>query len=94
VDATRQRSFVSIAVDTIRPYTDHDPRVVACSECGSTVELQQPDPQDPHRLLGSCHDCRTWYVIDLAPERREAVIARIPRATVSRRGARSPSPRT
>jgi hypothetical protein len=39
-----------------------------CQECESTLRLHQPDPELPDRLLGTCDDCKSWFLIDLAEE--------------------------
>jgi ssDNA-binding Zn-finger/Zn-ribbon topoisomerase 1 len=36
-----------------------------CPECGTTLDLHQPDPFQPERMLGICPDCKTWVLIDV-----------------------------
>jgi hypothetical protein len=38
---------------------------VACSRCSSDLDLHQPDAELTHRILGTCPDCHSWFVIDL-----------------------------
>jgi hypothetical protein len=33
-----------------------------CPFCDSPLELHQPDPELPHRLLAICEKCKSWYV--------------------------------
>ena len=37
-----------------------------CQECESTLRLHQPDTELPDRLLGTCDDCKSWFLIDVA----------------------------
>src|SRR5262249_41236258 len=36
-----------------------------CPGCGSPLELHQPDPERPGRLLGPCSGCGTWSLLDV-----------------------------
>lgn len=49
---------------------------LACRNCGSDLGLHQPDPEMPERILGTCDECKTWYLfvgdlecIEIAPRR-------------------------
>lgn len=35
----------------------------ACIQCPDPLELHQPDPGQPARLLGICLSCGLWYLI-------------------------------
>jgi hypothetical protein len=35
-----------------------------CTKCSAILEIHQPDEQLAGRLLGTCPDCRAWYLID------------------------------
>ena len=35
-----------------------------CPGCGGDIELHQPDIELPNRLLGTCQDCKTWYLLN------------------------------
>lgn len=35
-----------------------------CLGCDEELDLQQPDQDDPDRLLGICSRCHTWYLVD------------------------------
>ena len=37
-----------------------------CQACESTLRLHQPDTESPDRLLGTCDDCKSWFLIDVA----------------------------
>jgi hypothetical protein len=39
-------------------------RGIACPACDSSLDLHQPDPFQPDRLLGTCPSCRAWCVLD------------------------------
>ena len=65
---------------TIRPDFDRgeiaaDPEV-ACPGCRESLDLHQPDPSRPERLLGTCPSCGSWFIIDAATDRvsREPIV--------------------
>ena len=35
-----------------------------CARCQSDLVVHLPDPQTPDRLLGTCPDCKSWFLID------------------------------
>jgi hypothetical protein len=37
---------------------------VLCAQCQTVLDLHQPDPEQPDRLLGTCPDCGTWHLMD------------------------------
>jgi hypothetical protein len=51
---------------------------VRCLNCDSPLELHQPDPELPERLLASCGQCDGWHVISLTADQTEAVIVLLP----------------
>jgi hypothetical protein len=36
-----------------------------CQKCGCELQLHQPDPDLPTRLLGTCEECKSWFLLDL-----------------------------
>jgi hypothetical protein len=36
-----------------------------CQNCGCELQLHQPDPDLPKRLLGTCEECKSWFLLDL-----------------------------
>ena len=50
----------------------------SCILCDGSLDLHQPDPGLPDRLLGTCAKCQRWYILELAPGDDEAVIVQIP----------------
>lgn len=62
---------VSLALDLVRfERIDHAP----CPHCDEPLVLHQPDADQPDRLLGTCPDCRAWFLIDSEAE----VMVRLP----------------
>jgi hypothetical protein len=56
---------VFLSLDLIRLTTDSDdPLAVQCASCHGALVLHQPDEELPSRLLGTCQECRTWFLID------------------------------
>jgi hypothetical protein len=52
--------------------------LASCLRCEGGLTLHQPEPQEPHRFLGTCPDCRAWHYIDCSPDGKEATIVLIP----------------
>jgi hypothetical protein len=48
----------------------------ACPVCEGVLAIHQPDEQSPERLLGTCMECRSWFLIDEAG----ALMLRLPEA--------------
>jgi hypothetical protein len=37
---------------------------ITCPNCHSVLNIHLPDPMLPDRLLGTCGECKSWYVMD------------------------------
>jgi len=62
-------SSILLSLDRIRLTSDPDhPLVVQCATCHESLVLHQPDEDLPDRLLGTCPECRTWFLIDCDAE--------------------------
>ena len=60
---------ILLSLDLIRLTSDpDDPLVFQCTSCHDSLVLHQPDEDLPDRLLGTCQECRTWFLIDRATE--------------------------
>ena len=46
---------------------DQDEAWVCCLNCLDPLDLYQPESQDPERLVGTCHGCGRWYLLDWDP---------------------------
>jgi hypothetical protein len=42
---------------------DSDWRVIHCLRCHSILVLHQPDPDLADRLLPTCDECRSWFLL-------------------------------
>lgn len=51
---------------------------VYCLACRHPLDIHQPDPARPDRMLGTCDDCGRWHVIDCQPDDGSAVLAMLP----------------
>jgi hypothetical protein len=49
-----------------------------CPDCGSLLDLHQPEALFPDRMLGTCHQCHRWFVADFLAGRDEGVIVFLP----------------
>ena len=60
--------------NSLRSFDDHDGLwwepttpdsvLLACPTCSGDLTLRQPDPDLPESILGTCYDCKTWYLIE------------------------------
>jgi hypothetical protein len=48
--------------EPIEPLVDTD-FPFHCPECQEELNITQPDPGDPVRLLGVCGSCGDWYML-------------------------------
>ncbi len=58
---------IVLSLDLIRLTTDPDDPlvpVVPRASCPGSLVLHQPDEDMPDRLLGTCKECRTWFLVD------------------------------
>ena len=54
-----------VSLDLVQTTADTESLAeVECARCGATLWIHQPDEQLTDRLLGTCPDCRAWYLID------------------------------
>ncbi len=49
-----------------------------CINCDVDLDLHQPDPGSPDRLIGVCDACGRWFVIDSIPGTVEATMVLLP----------------
>jgi hypothetical protein len=74
------------------PIDPRHPGRIDCRRCGQGLDLNQPDPEDPDRWLGTCPACGCWQVVEVLDEERTALVVVLPVVEVVRksiRGARS-----
>lgn len=71
------KAVVSLAMVRVRTRCDNIYPFV-CMSCVCSLELHQPDPRFPDRLLGVCPDCQRWHILDLIPDEDEAVMVSLP----------------
>jgi hypothetical protein len=38
----------------------------SCPHCGELLSLHLPDPQLSDRMLATCEECKSWYLLDRA----------------------------
>ena len=66
---------ISLALDRIHPSrVSDDAAGMACPRCHACLSIHQPDQELPDRLLGTCDECRTWFLINAA----SGVIVQLP----------------
>jgi len=60
---------------------------VACPLCGLELDLHQPDPGAPTRLVGICETCPAWFFLVDCAGRRETVAIQLPMEGLPAAGA-------
>jgi hypothetical protein len=51
---------------------------VSCLNCGAPLEIHQPDVEEPQRFIGTCEQCRHWYVLYWSPLATEGLMLILP----------------
>lgn len=54
-------AFVSLAYDPLLMLGVLGP---TCPVCSHDLDIHQPDEGSPERLLGTCPECGSWFLID------------------------------
>jgi len=36
---------------------------IDCPDCQKPLDVHQPDPEQPERLLGTCPACKAWFLL-------------------------------
>ncbi|HWE39040.1 MAG TPA: hypothetical protein VG406_21005 [Isosphaeraceae bacterium] len=49
-----------------------------CPDCRSVLDLHQPEPDRPDRLLGTCPACGLWSLIVVADDDDQATLYPLP----------------
>jgi hypothetical protein len=49
-----------------------------CLECGTELDVHQPDLEQPDRLLGTCEACGAWYLLTCLPAQGEVHLLALP----------------
>jgi hypothetical protein len=52
---------------------------VGCPNCQCELSVHQPDLELPDRMLGTCPECKSWYLMDWV----EGVMLLMPRGHLS-----------
>jgi hypothetical protein len=66
------------------PIPPDGPVSVDCMECDSSVEIHQPDSELPDRMLGTCEQCQTWYLLECDPDAGQAALILLPDSSLLR----------
>ena len=51
---------------------------VECLSCGKSLDIHQPDPELPDRMLATCDECSSWHLVECQPAAQAAVIVLLP----------------
>jgi hypothetical protein len=81
---------ISIPVSHVRLETGDRAHALAtfhCRNCKFELAILQPNTRNPDRLLGTCHSCGGWSLIECHPDESSASIATLPSLGVTRAGA-------
>lgn len=70
-------SSITVTMTLISLHAD-DIKALCCPACRESMELHQPDVGFPDRMLWTCEHCGTWFLMDLTPDKPEAVLVCLP----------------
>ncbi len=76
--------MVSVSVTIERCLLDSAEDIL-CSRCHEPLTLHQPDVDMPEQMLGTCDECKSWYLIDKAG----GIMSLLPEERTLRRRPRS-----
>ncbi|HEY2157860.1 MAG TPA: hypothetical protein VGH33_19685, partial [Isosphaeraceae bacterium] len=65
---------------------------IVCRSCDAPLDVSQPDPNLPDRLLATCPDCLTWYLVETSDQGVAWVASLAPLAGLARWDLRPTSP--
>ncbi|HWE37458.1 MAG TPA: hypothetical protein VG406_12890 [Isosphaeraceae bacterium] len=71
------------------PIDPRRPGRIGCRRCGRALELNQPDPDDPDRWLGTCPACGCWQVVEILDGERMALVVVLPVVDLVREAIRA-----
>jgi hypothetical protein len=54
-----------VSLPVSRLVLDGDFSAVRCARCRGSLDLHQPDTETPQRILATCDECKTWYLIEV-----------------------------
>lgn len=60
------------------PIPPDGPISVDCLECDTPVEIHQPDSELPERMLCTCEQCQSWYLLECDADADEALMILLP----------------
>ncbi|RUL87727.1 hypothetical protein [Tautonia sociabilis] len=49
-----------------------------CPNCSGHLDYVQPDQFDPDRLIGTCGNCRDWYLVEISSEEETVEFLELP----------------
>jgi hypothetical protein len=70
---------VALWIATLPDSDDLDPeRSLLCLVCDEELEVHQPDPDCPERMLATCGQCRSWYLVECDGDSGETLLVGLP----------------
>jgi hypothetical protein len=49
-----------------------------CPACKSFLDIHQPDPIQPERILGTCSECGAWHLIEVLDATEQMIVLQLP----------------
>lgn len=70
-------------------------RSLCCPDCSVSLNLFQPDEDEPARLLGLCETCSKWvFLVEIEPDWSKVLLVELPSSDSVRQGLEAtPAPR-
>lgn len=95
-DLTMGRMVIRSALVNVRSYEIEAGQLsrLACHRCRSSLDLHQPDPNQPGQFLGICPDCGRWYRVESRTEDSKALVVVLPEIEEIQAGRSGPADRS
>jgi uncharacterized protein YbaR (Trm112 family) len=55
-----------------------DLATLKCQVCKGFIEIHQPNPVEPERILGTCPQCGLWYLIESQEKIDQIMVLQLP----------------
>jgi hypothetical protein len=74
---TRLQASITVSLSLVSLHNDHIGSR-RCPSCSDPMHLHQPESGSPNRMLWTCASCETWFLMDIDPDKNEAILVRLP----------------
>lgn len=58
--------FVHLSLQVVRWQAETGFESLVCGQCEAPLAFHQPEPRTPGRILATCEECDSWYLLDVS----------------------------